>query len=458
MTMDAPAKGRRAVVLGGGIAGLSAAGVLSRRFEEVLLVERDAYSESGAARPHTPQDAHVHILLAKGLEVLSRLVPELGHWLDELGLHEGDVTHHVRVAYAGSWMPKARSGVAFRPCSRPQIERLLRRDVQRRPRVEILSQQRAQRLLGRERIRGVRLAQGGVERDIEADLVVDAMGRGSPSPRWLNDAGAPPLREDSVDPGIVYVSCLFEPPPGIDDDWMMIGVSAEVPDRPIIGALMRLGPDRVLAALVGYGRPSPPRSAEELVARFAELSVPELHRLLRASKPLSEVAVFGNTSNRWRRYGKLPWFPDGLVSVGDAVCTLNPRYGQGMTVASLSAELLGSELDAHFSERGSLSGFSLRFQKRLEDALKVPWQMALMEDRLWVSKFSGAAPGLLEQLLMKGSARVLRAVFSDLSTYVQFIRVAHMVDAPTSMFNARILSAIARGRAAPSSQADGPRC
>lgn len=451
-------KGRRAVVLGGGIAGLSAAGVLARHFEHVLLVERDAYPDQPAVRPHAPQGAHVHVLLAKGLEILGRLVPDLGGWLDEMGLHEGDLTHHVRTAYAGNWLPKVRSGVPFRPCSRPEVEHLLRRDVRRRPNIEVLDDQKALGLLGERRVRGVRVSAGGAERDIDADLVVDAMGRASPSMRWLREKGAAPVREETVDAGVVYTSCLFEPRAPIDDDWMMMGVSAEVPHQPKLGALMRLGEGRVLAAYVGYGKPRPPRTVDELVAATAHLSVPELHLLLRASRPASDVAVFGNTSNRFRHYGALPSFPDGVVSIGDAVCTLNPRYGQGMTVASLSADLLDGELTAHHRERGGLDGFSLRYQKSLERALQVPWQMALMEDRLWVSTFSGEPPGLAERLLMSASARMVRAVFSDVEMFIRFIRVAHLLDSPARMLHPRVLAALARGRGEGVERGEPPRC
>jgi 2-polyprenyl-6-methoxyphenol hydroxylase-like FAD-dependent oxidoreductase len=450
-------KGRRAVVLGGGIAGLSAAGVLARHFEEVTVVERDPYPDTPNVRPHAPQGAHIHVLLAQGLKVLSRLIPDLTGWLDEMGLREGDLTHHVRLAYGGSWLPKARSNIPFRPCTRPEIEHLLRRDVERRPTINVLSDHKAQSLVGQARIRGVRVSSGDAEFELEADLVVDAMGRAAPSIKWLDAAGVAAVQEESLDAGVIYASCLFEPPAGIDDDWMLIAVSGRVPSEPLMGAVMRLSPDRMLCALIGYGRPKPPRDAEELVARSADLCVPELHRLLRGSKPLSDVTVFGNTHNRWRHYGRLPWFPDGLVSIGDAVCTLNPRYGQGMTVAALSADLLDEKLSQYAKDRGHLNGFAHHFQRHLEDVLKVPWQMALMEDRLWESAFSGKAPGLAERLLMKVSERVLKAVFTDIDTYIQFMRVSHLIDAPTAMLTPRILSAIARGGARRGERVMGPR-
>lgn len=438
-------KGRRAVVLGGGIAGLAAAGVLARHFEEVTVVERDPYPEQPGVRPHAAQGAHVHVLLAGGLQVLSRLVPQLDGWLDERGLHEGDLTHHVRMANGGKWLPKVRSGIPFRPCTRPEIEHLLRRDVLQRPNITLLAGEKAEGLVGRQTITGVRLSRGGAERTLEADLVVDAMGRSSPSARWLEAAGTGPVGEDAVDAGVLYSSCLFEPPAGLEDDWILMAASGQVPVDPNMGALMRLGPGRMLAAFIAYGKPRAPRSPDELVARTAELSVPQVHRLLRESRPISEVTAFGNTGNRWRHYGKLPWFPDGFVSIGDAVCALNPRYGQGMTVAALGAERLDLELDAHAGEHGDLRGFSHHFQKRMEKVLKIPWEMALMEDRLWVQVFSGQAPGLGQRLVMKAMTRFLTTTFRDIDTFIRFMRVAHMLDAPLKMLSPRVLSALLKG-------------
>jgi 2-polyprenyl-6-methoxyphenol hydroxylase-like FAD-dependent oxidoreductase len=452
--MRTTTKGRRAVVLGGGIAGLAAAGTLARHFEEVQVIERDPYPDQPAVRPHAPQGAHVHVLLAKGLEVLSRLVPELSGWLDEMGLHEGDLTQQLRTAYDGRWLPKTRSGIPFRPCTRPAIEHLLRRDALSRPNVTILAEHRAERLLGRERITGVRVTHGGSEHDIEADLVVDAMGRASPSARWLSEAGTEPATE-TVDAGVVYTSCLFESPAAIDDDWILLAVTSQVLRDPHMGALLRLGSGQLLCAFIAYGREKPPRTADELVAKTSELCVPEVHRLLRVCRPLSEPTVFSNTQNRWRHYGKLPKFPDGLVSIGDAICTLNPRYGQGITVAALSAEHLETELSQHFRERGRMDGFSHRFQQRMEDVLMLPWQLAVMEDKLWISASSGR-PRLSERLMMKGSGRVLSGIFSDIDAYIQFMRVAHLIDTPTRMFSPLVLGAIARGGARTGARAPAP--
>src|SRR5262249_15508778 len=138
-----------------------------------------------------------------------------------------------------------------------------------------------------------------------------------------------------------------------------------------------------------------------------------------------------------------PRFPDGLVVLGDAACSLNPRYGQGMTVASLGADRLDRELST--TARGGLDGFSLRFQRSLSRMLSVPWQMVLTEDRGWVSSLSGKASSLGQKLAVAGVQRLLRTAFSDVDTYVRFMRVAHLLDSPARMLAPRALTRIARG-------------
>ena len=67
--------GRRAVVVGAGIGGLSMAGALARHFEPVEVLERDHLTACAASRCGTPQDRHPHGLLAGGLKALGEIFP-----------------------------------------------------------------------------------------------------------------------------------------------------------------------------------------------------------------------------------------------------------------------------------------------------------------------------------------------------------------------------------------------
>lgn len=439
-------QGRRAIVLGGGICGLATAAALSSHFEQVTIVEQDRYGESPPPRLHTPQGAHIHILLAGGLLSLTRLLPELPALLDEMGLESGDLTEHTRVAYNGRWLPRVRSGIPIRVCTRGDVEQALLRAIGRRPHITLRDGSSVRGLVYRDRITGVRISdRDGAPAELSADLVVDAMGRSSATLRLLRELAIPPVEEVCVDPGISYATAWFEEPAGISDDWGVLATLPAFPAGSQMGALIRFrGQRRLHCSLINYGKPRSPRSPAELVARFAELDVPHLHRLLAGAKPLSEIAVYANTQNRWRRFGQLPRFPDGLVVLGDAACSLNPRYGQGMTVAALGAETLDRELGRYLAQHRDLRGFSPHFQRRLDRVLTVPWQMALLEDRLWVSHFSGQPPSLSQRVLQAGSARLLQAAFTDIETYITFMRVAHLLAPPTSLLTPRTLARVAQ--------------
>src|ERR1700746_2225284 len=67
--------GRRTIVIGAGIGGLSMAGALAKYFEQVEILERDRLTASPASRPGTPQDRHPHGLLAGGLQALGEIFP-----------------------------------------------------------------------------------------------------------------------------------------------------------------------------------------------------------------------------------------------------------------------------------------------------------------------------------------------------------------------------------------------
>lgn len=445
----------RAIVLGGGICGLATATVLGRHFEQVTVIEQDRYSDAPAPRLHAPQGAHIHILLAGGLLTLTRLVPRLPSLLDDLGVQSGDLTEHTRVAYNGRWLPRVHSGIPIRVCTRGDVEQALLRDARTRPQITLRDGTRLLGLAYRDRVTGVRVAgPDGIEEELSADLVVDTMGRSSCSVRLLGEMGLPAVDEIRVDPSIGYATAWFEEPAGIDDDWGVLATLPAFPNGAQMSAIIRFRSSRRLhCSVITYGKPQAPRSPEDLVARLGTFDVLQLHRLLQRAKPLSDVALYGNTQNRWRRFGRLSRFPDGLVILGDAACSLNPRYGQGMTVAALSAEALERELAVYAAQRGSLHGFSHHFQRRLESVLTVPWQMALLEDRLWVAHFSGQPPSLIQRVLQAGSARLLQAAFTDIQTYIAFMRVAHLLSPPTALLTPRTFARMAAPAAAAASDA-----
>ncbi|MBL9007639.1 MAG: FAD-dependent monooxygenase [Myxococcales bacterium] len=436
---------QRVVVLGGGIAGLSAAVGLSRRADQVVLLERDHYSSSDEVRLHTAHGAHAHILLAGGLSRLSALIPELPSWMDAAGRPEGDLCLHTRVAYEGRWLPKVRSGIPVRPCTRGEVESLLLRKARSCPNLQIVEGARVEGFLGDTRVEGVRYSGPSETQDLRAELVVDATGRASPSHRWIAEKCRQPIVEQIVDAGVVYSSAWFEVSHEIPDDWIVMATLPAVPTSPRMGIVVRFAGGRLLCSSAAYGRPKAPQSHAELLQQLRDHCAPELQRLLAAGRPTSAILTYGNTQNRWRRYGRLDGFPDGLVALGDAVCSLNPRYGQGMTVAALSVDCLLRTFDDYILKYKNLIGFSHNFQKRLEQALQIPWQMALLEDRGWASILSGRTLSHGERWVQAGVQRVLTTAFSDIDTYIRFMKVAHLLEPPTALLSYATVAKIVAG-------------
>jgi 2-polyprenyl-6-methoxyphenol hydroxylase-like FAD-dependent oxidoreductase len=230
------------------------------------------------------------------------------------------------------------------------------------------------------------------------------------------------------------------PPAGVDEDWILAGNASRFPDQPEMAVLMRIDGGRWLSALITYGRMDPPAGHEQMLSRMARCLPDPLSGQVRAAEPQSELVRFGKAINRRRRFDKLERWPERLVVLGDAACTLNPRYGQGMTVAALGVETLEEQLESHWRATGSLDGLSRRFQRRLARVLSTPWGMAIVEDRLWGAKLAGKKTGLLDSLVVRASSRMLDTVFGDIDTYVTFIRVAHMLDAPSSLMSPKTMA------------------
>ncbi len=65
----------KAIVIGGSIAGLLAAQVLTKYFDRVIIVERDRFPEQPEQRQGVPQAYHVHVLLIRGQQILEQLFP-----------------------------------------------------------------------------------------------------------------------------------------------------------------------------------------------------------------------------------------------------------------------------------------------------------------------------------------------------------------------------------------------
>jgi 2-polyprenyl-6-methoxyphenol hydroxylase-like FAD-dependent oxidoreductase len=344
-------RGEHAVVIGASIAGLCAGRVLSDFYEQVTLFDRDTLPDHPANRAAVPQGRHVHILMARGAQEFGALFPGL---LDDMvaagvpilkdqpgSIHFGAAGHVLGIP-----TELEETFTTYVP-SRPQLEWQIRRRTAWLPNVQIRRRSvSAPRFdAAAQRVTGVVLdpLDGADAEVVPADLVVDAAGRGTRLPVWLQEWGFERPPEDTVDVGIGYATHQLRIPDGLIEEKVVVaGASREQP----LGIGMLFYEDGTWGMTTfGVGKVEPPQNFAEMCA-VADVVLPEHAAAIRKAQPIGEVAFHKFPTSRWRRYETLTRFPAGIVPFGDAVASFNPTYGQGMTMTSLQAGHLQRALES----------------------------------------------------------------------------------------------------------------
>lgn len=431
--------GEHAIVLGGSIAGLLAARTLADFYTTVTVIERDTVTENVAVRRGVPQGRHTHGLLMRGAHALDELLPGFLDEIVEAGAVLNDGTDLSRLHFSMNGHVAVHSGAApaFRTyqMTRPFLEHHVRRRVTAVPNVVVRGGHEVVDLCLTDRVTGVRVVDRSdkVPAQLAADLVVDATGRGSRTPALLERAGYDAPVEDEVCVDLLYASQLLRIPEDALREYGMI--VSPVPGRPTGVALARCESDTVFFTVFGMAGRHPTLDLEGMCAFVDGVAPPHLLAAVRAAQPVAPVAQHRFPSSRWRRYDKLRRWPAGLVAVGDAVCSFNPIYAQGMTVAAVEALVLRDCL-----ARGG-HDLPRRFFRAAAKPIRQAWQMAAGGD-LSLPEIPGTPP-LATRLFNGYLDRVLRAAEHDIDVFEQFIKVAWLVDHPVKLLRPDIVRRIA---------------
>lgn len=440
--------GDRAIVVGGSIAGMLAARVLADHFASVTIIEPDKLPENPDVRKGVPQSVQPHILLTKGYRILEELFPNIGSELSAAGgltIEWAREFHHFGY---GGWSASAdASDIISFTCTCPLLEWAIRLRLSNFSNVQFFEKRRVTGLLSNgKRITGVCLhsISGSDQEHLPAELVVDASGRRSQAPKWLESLGFTPPSETVVDPFLGYATRRYRElnPPS----WKVMLISQSPPNGTRLGYLARIEGGEWIATLGGYGRDFPPLDNEGFLDFARSLPSQKFYEAIANAEPVSPIYAHRATTNRLRHYEKV-MLPEGFVCLGDAVCALCPVYGQGMTVSALSAIILRDWLDDPHSRLANGSYISSRFQNSLAKSNSLHWALATAQDSRFPTTQGRKLPGRMSKIMAWYTKRLLMKTNSDASLHTLLIEVAHLLKSPLALYHPSVILRVLRRNA-----------
>jgi 2-polyprenyl-6-methoxyphenol hydroxylase-like FAD-dependent oxidoreductase len=443
-----------AIVIGASISGLAAARVLSDRFGQVTVVERDALPPANDPRRGVPQGRHGHGLLASGFDALKHLFPGLDQDLVAGGAIPGDVIGDVRWFQHGYYKAKFKSGLNGIVLSRPLLEGAIRRRVVALPNVSIVDRTHVVGLamdVDWKVVTGIRIQRPqGEPAVLNADLVVDASGRASRSPMWLSDLRYGRPAEETVGVDLGYTTRTFKRRARDLNGDVGAVIGPTPPGQKRVGFILAMEGARWIVSLGGWLGDHAPADARGFLEFARSLSRSDIYDVIKDAEPLTEAVTYAFPSNLRRRYERLRRFPGRYLVVGDAMCSFNPFYGQGMSVAALEAQALARTLDG----AESLEDVWRPFFRTASRIVETPWTIAAGSDFAFPGVTGQPAPGT--RAINAYLARVHRAASSDRNLCRTFFDVANMLKPATTLFRPTVVARVLRGSVWPSAPQEMP--
>jgi 2-polyprenyl-6-methoxyphenol hydroxylase-like FAD-dependent oxidoreductase len=431
--------GEHAVVLGAGMAGLLAARVLSEAYRRVTIIERDPLPRSAeparSAEPRrgVPQGRHAHLLIPGGAQVVNQLFKGLFDDLSAAGVPVIRDFAEFRFSPGGGHPLRLRGPTDdpfISQASRPCLEQHLRARVRALPTVELIDRCDVVDLTtvaDRSRVTGVRVSRPAVgdgAETLDADLVVDATGRGSRAPAWLATLGYGQPRQEQHTIGLKYVTRHLRLRPEALGA-KVVGIGA-LPRRPTGLVLFAQEDDRWILTVFGYEGHHPPHDPDGLLDTVEATAPADVFTAIRDAEPVGEITTYRFPANLRRRYDRLRRFPAGLLVIGDAICSTNPAYALGMSTAALQAAALRDMLADGDRD------LARRFFRAAAEPTNRAWQAVVSGDSA-MPQVKDPRP-LPARVIDRYAARVLRAAERDPVVAMRFFRVASLQDPPTRLF------------------------
>jgi 2-polyprenyl-6-methoxyphenol hydroxylase-like FAD-dependent oxidoreductase len=391
-----------AVVIGAGMAGLTAAQAISRHFGKVTVIERDVLPAEAAPRTGTPQAQHAHMLLAGGLKALQILFPGFEQDLAEVGAVKVRTGKDIRLERPGfDPFPIRDLGLNVFCMSRPLLEAVTRRRVQQTPNINICVRSRVTSLVASRdamRIEGVRYDGEDGAAVVEADPVVDASGRCGLTLQALEELSLqkPETTEIGIDQA--YASTIVERPLDHNAEWLGNIVLPSAPASSRGAFLFPIEKQRWLISVGGNHGDAPPGDREGFIDFLKSLRTSTIYDAVKDARPLTDIVRYQLPCSTRRHFERLESFPAGLLATGDALCRFNPVFGQGMSVAAQEAVIL----DRLLTEGVPMERLARDFFAAIQGTIATPWGVAVSDFVYPATR--GVRPADIEQRLQYGVA------------------------------------------------------
>ena len=413
--------GERAIVTGGGIAGLAAAAALSGRFGEVVVLDRDSLPDGAQVRMGAGQGAHLHQLLKAGEQALERLLPGVTEGFYAAGARRMRVGRDVKVFDFGGWMDECDAGFDVTSLSRPAYEAVVRAHVAALPGVSIRTETPVKCLMvDGGKCTGVELEDG--ER-LTADLVVDASGMNAPLLAQLVADGHAVFDTENVRINVAYSTVRFRQPDAYKGEAQGYFLLPGPPGKRF-GFLLPIEGDQWILSVGARGKNSPPRSLAEMLA-YAEQFEPAIYARVRDAEPVSELKTFRKPTATRRKAWEAAKWPERLLAIGDALSSVNPTYGQGMTVAACEADALATLLDTRAADGAGLNGLASAYLQLAGEISGRAWSLSINSDYVY-DETEGERPAAYA-MNRAVAATLRRLADEDLEFRALRYRLVHML-------------------------------
>jgi 2-polyprenyl-6-methoxyphenol hydroxylase-like FAD-dependent oxidoreductase len=422
--------GRRAVVVGAGIGGLAAAGALAQHFERAEVLERDRLATSVASRSGTPQDRHPHGLLAGGLHALDKIFPGFERDLAAAGAVPVTFARDVQFERPDvGVMPKRDFGISILCATRPLIELMLRRRAEAVANITLRPASRVIGIVpaaGGAGVRGVQIVNGsGRFETLDADLVVDASGRGAPTLTLLDALcwDRPPMTEIGVD--ITYATAVVEIPPDATGEWKLVLTLPDPPHLALHAIIVPTEDGRWITAIADHSATAWIETWDAFLEASRSLITPTLYNALRHAEPSEGIRHYRFPVSTWKHFERLPQLPRGVLPIADAFCRFNPIHGQGMSSAGKQALLLQDVLYRAAADPDPIAAVQAGFMTEVASVIEAPWIMSTSAD-LAFPQTRGQRPDDFAEA-REFEAALFRAAVADPVVHRAMIEVAQLL-------------------------------